>query len=527
MNTNDNLMPTNISSIITNFSNLVRNFSVKDTEWQIQKEEYEKRISELEGEVKAHENINIDLLKRIRMLEYALTLERQKNQNSNTQPNVETQNENNLFNDLGPQNLIKEEDLQFLHEKSNRPPLISMLQTIGIDENLAKNLFEDFELNKTELEAMIKKNLDEKLNQIGMDNFKDVIEKQKIQCIYFGGGTSNITRDLSHLEPMFQRVRNLSCNEKGIELHYGINITDDTLDTIIKEKFTTVILCIQSFDLDVLNAYQRFCGLQHKNDIETIIKTLHDNGIKVGIDLIQFVDQEPSILTNDLTKLMALDNKPDEITIAPIYDKKKMEISYFKDFISAVDTSGINEFYNSESPMSLALYRSVNCMRFYQKSLTDYTEIYETKFYKDFYSFIPFLTEYGDVQDCATLGIGSYRNKDKNTYSHVGRYVYCEKYDGKETTYEMLNEVSFYDKARALINFMEAVSGGKEPSLQTSITITNTCCNEHNSDFNGNKMCNYQINSPDKDYVNFLESKIDNKDDILKYLDWGQSKGSL
>ena len=80
---NDNLMPTNVSNIISDFSKLVRNFSMKETSWHIQKEEYEKRISELEGEVKAHENINIDLLKRIRMLEYALSQERQKNNTNN------------------------------------------------------------------------------------------------------------------------------------------------------------------------------------------------------------------------------------------------------------------------------------------------------------------------------------------------------------------------------------------------------------------------------------------------------------
>jgi len=37
---------------------------------------YDNKISDLEGQLKAHENINIDLLKRIRMLEYALTQER-------------------------------------------------------------------------------------------------------------------------------------------------------------------------------------------------------------------------------------------------------------------------------------------------------------------------------------------------------------------------------------------------------------------------------------------------------------------
>ena len=178
MNSNDTLMPTNISNIISNFSHLVRNFSLKDTEWQIQKEEYEKRISELEGELKAHENINIDLLKRIRMLEYALLQERQKNSSSANQPSE--QNDANLFNDLAPQKLIKEDDLKFLKERVSRPSLMTVLQSIGIDENLAKNLFDDFELNRTELEAMIKRNLDEKLSKAGQDNLSEILQKNQI-----------------------------------------------------------------------------------------------------------------------------------------------------------------------------------------------------------------------------------------------------------------------------------------------------------------------------------------------------------
>ena len=37
-----------------------------------------------------------------------------------------------------------------------------MLKDIGISENLANNLFTDLELNKTELERLIKNNMDEK-----------------------------------------------------------------------------------------------------------------------------------------------------------------------------------------------------------------------------------------------------------------------------------------------------------------------------------------------------------------------------
>ena len=182
MNSNDNLMPTNISQIITNFSNLVRNFSIKDTEWQIQKEEYEKRISELEEEIKAHENINIDLLKRIRMLEFALAQERKKN-NPNESDNNNINTNEDLIKDLPQQNLIKEEDLQFLRDHSNRPSLLNVLQSIGIDENLAKNLFTDFELNRSELEAMIKKNLDEQISKINKENNFDDSKTQNSNII--------------------------------------------------------------------------------------------------------------------------------------------------------------------------------------------------------------------------------------------------------------------------------------------------------------------------------------------------------
>ena len=156
MNSLDNSNPTNVNDIIKNFSNMVRSFAMKETEWQISKENYEKKIAQLEGELRAHENINIDLLKRIRMLEYELAKERKDK-------NIEINSNEDLYKDLQYPNLIKEEDLKFLEETANKPSLLSILQSIGIDENLANNLFTDFELNKNELEAMIKKDIEEKL----------------------------------------------------------------------------------------------------------------------------------------------------------------------------------------------------------------------------------------------------------------------------------------------------------------------------------------------------------------------------
>ena len=171
MNSNDNINPTNVNDIIKNFSNMVRNFAMKETEWQISKENYEKKIAQLEGELKAHENINIDLLKRIRMLEYELAKERK---DKGAEGSSYSGNNEDLFKDLQYPNLIKEEDLKFLEESANRPSLLSILQSIGIDENLANNLFTDFELNKNELEAMIKKDIEEKLLQ--SDNNINIIQ---------------------------------------------------------------------------------------------------------------------------------------------------------------------------------------------------------------------------------------------------------------------------------------------------------------------------------------------------------------
>jgi striatin 1/3/4 len=70
------LVPTNIAEIMEKFNQSLRKFAIKETEWLVTKGAYENRISELEGQLKAHENINIDLLKRIKMLEYALSQER-------------------------------------------------------------------------------------------------------------------------------------------------------------------------------------------------------------------------------------------------------------------------------------------------------------------------------------------------------------------------------------------------------------------------------------------------------------------
>ena len=204
MNPLDDSNPTNVNDIIKNFSNMVRNFAMKETEWQISKENYEKKIAQLEGELRAHENINIDLLKRIRMLEYELAKERKDK-------NIDINSNEDLYKDLQYPNLIKEEDLKFLEETANKPSLLSILQSIGIDENLANNLFTDFELNKNELEAMIKKDIEEKLMKSENNNANNNVNE--IQNENKNNKYNNISNVNNNINKNYKNVNNNIQNE--------------------------------------------------------------------------------------------------------------------------------------------------------------------------------------------------------------------------------------------------------------------------------------------------------------------------
>jgi hypothetical protein len=134
MNNEGSLIPTNIADIIDKVNNSLRKFAIRETEFLIQKQKDDTKIAELEGKLKAHENINIDLLKRIRMLEYSLTVERSKNIKllSLSGKLNENEFEELKFNDKlilsdidDKRELLKENDLKLLREKSIRPSLLS------------------------------------------------------------------------------------------------------------------------------------------------------------------------------------------------------------------------------------------------------------------------------------------------------------------------------------------------------------------------------------------------------------------
>ena len=280
MNSADNSNPTNINDIIKNFSNMVRNFAMKETEWQIAKENYEKKIAQLEGELKAHENINIDLLKRIRMLEYELAKER-KDKNSEGNNSLSGGNNEDLFKDLQYPNLIKEEDLKFLEESANRPSLLSILQSIGIDENLANNLFTDFELNKNELEAMIKKDIEEKL--LKSDNNTNI---NPIQNNNINKNSSNNISNVNNLNNInnnnYQNINNIKDINNNLNNIKSLNNT--------KQEDSSINY---SFNLDnvveLRNHFDEVRKLSYLENINSLVSISEDCLIYVwSLDYISF-----------------------------------------------------------------------------------------------------------------------------------------------------------------------------------------------------------------------------------------------
>jgi striatin 1/3/4 len=159
----ENTSQTNVAGIMEYLNDTLRKVAIKENEWLIQKNKYENRINDFEAQVKAHENINIDLIRRIKMLEYALSQERSKNKGlaGNNVAINDTKQTMNLEIEEKKEN-IKEEDIKRQKEKSVRPSLIKMLGDLGINENFANELFNDLEINKPDLDRMIRRNIDDK-----------------------------------------------------------------------------------------------------------------------------------------------------------------------------------------------------------------------------------------------------------------------------------------------------------------------------------------------------------------------------
>ena len=313
-----------------------------------------------------------------------------------------------------------------------------------------------------------------------IERYLPIINSQDIKEIYFGGGTPNIVPDLSNLEPAFEKVRHIKTREKVIELHFNIPITNKTISKVVEEGFTTVILCIQTFNRNLLARQNRVN--ERCNDIEDIISKFHNAGLYVAADFIYFPDDGEGLesLRRDMEIVARLDNKLDEITISTCYQDKtnnEYEIATnLEEAFNGVSFEFCDLFMRNNHGCDDKLNQNV-VERAYVKewetlfdlpfsSFEEYIRVYNgLRLFRagsllkgDFFKFPPYLDETSlelayelnsnyFEKNTSVIGVGSYKNADKNTYSRCGQCSYHEIWDGENTHYFLTCERTFYQKA--------------------------------------------------------------------------------
>lgn len=248
----------------------------------------------------------------------------------------------------------------------------------------------------------------------------DLIKEQPIESIYYGGGTPNIKQDLINLEPTFKVLHDIKCQEKVIELHYGLPITDETIQILKRENFNTVIICIQTFDEKKIKEELRINS--KKNDLNQLVAKFRAAEINVGIDLIAFPD-DPERTIKDLEIISQMENKPDVLNISPLYqDRNNMWLTYG---ICLLQNGGYLVADNFRSISETLLAKTYH---FVLKERKD-------DYLKSFYLFIHHFASFEDAPESSeypTLGIGSNLFLSKTVFSKIGNKTYYTPLNGEK-----------------------------------------------------------------------------------------------
>lgn len=319
-------------------------------------------------------------------------------------------------------------------------------------------------------------------NQI--KKYSNILKNQHPQILYFGGGTPtyNIHCEegtLEHYSRVFPLIKS-NYREAAIEVHTGFKNTRKLFESIKANAFTTVILCVQDVCLKPNNLYNRYC-CDDPTPLEDQIKWCKELDLMVGIDLLYFPNN-PEMTFKSLEEISKFQYQPDEITIAQIYQEKtNQSVSSFKDFLKN------NKYLNSLNCDIPFNHKGIDQLLMSSRVIRYFTDEGSKKQREGlFYSFVYFLDE-GEsplFAESSNLGIGSYKNTDKWTYSSINKqYTIIEKCEDvhSEPKYYLTRERSFYDKARNFLDWMEKTTGRNAP-FGLKLTLVNDGVGEILSD---------------------------------------------
>ena len=215
MNTNENLYPSSANELIKNFSDMISNFGKKEKNWESSKKSYEEKIEDLLKKKKTQEEINTDLLKIVKLLEYELYRLKESKKSNKKKNEI-------IFKDSQYKNIMKDDIISYIDNfnSSNKSSFKNILKNLGINERLANNLFIDFDLNKPELETLIKKDIEKKF--IDSD---DILSNKNIKSVPNENNNFKFTK-LTELKSHFDEVRKLVYLENINSL---VSVSEDCL----------------------------------------------------------------------------------------------------------------------------------------------------------------------------------------------------------------------------------------------------------------------------------------------------------
>eukprot|EP00833_Pecoramyces_ruminatium_P006510 jgi/Orpsp1_1/1180542/evm.model.c7180000073821.1 len=131
-----------------------RKFEKEKTEWEIERADLKTRLSFLEGERRGVENLKVDLMRRVKMLEYALRQERIKylqlkqKVNNNDNNTINPSDNKNLTSNINENELGSREIDVGKQEKSENPDPKS--DSLSSNSNLLNRLNKDRSLLKSQ-----------------------------------------------------------------------------------------------------------------------------------------------------------------------------------------------------------------------------------------------------------------------------------------------------------------------------------------------------------------------------------------
>lgn len=329
--------------------------------------------------------------------------------------------------------------------------------------------------------------------------YEEIINEQDIKMVAFGGGTPNY---LSAKE--FDKYLNLLPEKlkplpKQIELHTAW-LTKDFLDVLAKHNFRIVTFCIQTFDKDTLDKWNR---LPAKEETLELMEYAHKLGMTIAVDFITYwttSDKDFDILYDDLYKIKNI--RPEEITISVLYQNKtgdldeiysKLRRAFYMVFPDYENLDGSDK----ENP-------GINATRFYSPNSDETRKLYG--WYIDSLTAVHWETE----RTVSTLGIGCYKNQVHDVYSTIGgiKTIY-EIYDGDgEERYYLAKDINFWDEVEKIVKKLRNVIGEEIP-IGTILTLQNI---NYTTEF---VFGNYQqgdlrwnISSQDEEFINRVREKI-------------------